>query len=322
MKVLIVDDNPTQRLIVSKQLQHLGHLCVTASDGEQAVEMYLHEAPGLVLMDVQMPGMGGIAATRAIRELDGEKAWTPVIFLTGLAGDEDLSAGIEAGGDDYLTKPAPTMVLAAKIKAMTRLYEMRTRLQSTTRSLQEANRELLRLTTIDGLTGIANRRRFDEALRVEWLRAVRDTTALSLLMIDIDYFKPYNDHYGHVAGDECLRKVAQALRDHVHRPADVVARYGGEEFAVLLPLTPLGGALRVSDGLCKTIAGLSLPHARSAAANCVTVSVGACTMVPERGLDVEQIIAMADAQLYVAKKEGRNRAVGREVLGYARNRPG
>lgn len=310
MKVLAVDDNSTELLIVRKQVEHLGHVCVAASHGAEAVDVFLREAPELVLMDVQMPGMGGIEATRAIREMEGEKAWTPIIFLTGLAGDDDISAGIDAGGDDYLTKPVATKVLAAKIKAMTRLYEVRSR-------LQEANNELLRLSTVDGLTGISNRRRFDAALNAEWFRAVRDTSALTLLMIDIDYFKPYNDHYGHVAGDECLRKVAQALHDQAHRPADVVARYGGEEFAVLLPQTPMGGALQVSNRLRTVVADLALPHARSKAAPCITVSVGACTMVPERGLEVHHIISAADQQLYQAKTKGRNCVAGREVLGYA-----
>ena len=268
-----------------------------------------------------MPGVSGSEATRAIRAAEGHTAWTPIIFLTGLTGDADLTAGIDVGGDDYLTKPAPTQVLADKIKAMARWYEFRARLQDTMRCLQKANLELLRLTTIDRLTGIANRRRLGEALRVEWLRAVHDTTALSLLVIDIDYFKAYNDHYGHLTGDDFLRTVAQALSQQVHRPADLVVRFGGEEFAKLLPLTPLCGGFRVSEGICKTICGLALLHARSSAANCVTASVGACIMVPERGLEVLQLIAAADEQLYIAKKEGRNRAAGRELLGYVRSRP-
>ncbi len=320
MKILVVDDNPAQLLIVRKQVEVLGHECIVATNGIDAVEAFKREAPGLVLMDVEMPLMNGYDATRAIRTLEREEAWTPVIFLTGMTSDADLTSAIESGGDDYLAKPVRSVVLAAKVKAMARLHQMRIKLDATSRSLQEANLELLRLTTVDGLTGIANRRRFDEALRVEWLRAMRDTTALSLLMIDIDHFKNYNDHYGHLAGDDCLRRVAQTLRDNLSRPADLVARYGGEEFVVLLPLTPLGGAMGISNQLCKAISNLAIPHANSGAADRVTISVGACTVVPETSLTEQSLISHADEQLYRAKHEGRNRTIGSEVLGYVEPR--
>lgn len=313
MKVLAVDDNPTQLLVVRKQIEHLGHDCVTATDGIQAVEVFQREAPGLVLMDVQMPRMNGVEATRAIRELEGAKAWTPIIFLTGLTSEDDLSAGIDAGGDDYLNKPVATQVLAAKIKAMMRLYEFRQQLEDTTRSLSVANEELLRLTTIDGLTGIANRRRFDDALRVEWLRAVRDTTAMSLLMIDIDFFKAYNDHYGHLAGDDCLRKVAQTLRDRVHRPADLVARYGGEEFAVLLPGENIQGAFGIAEEIRASVLSLRVQQ-QGRPDLCPTISVGVAAMVPQAGLAPGDLIKSADLALYEAKRSGRNRTVAAPTM--------
>jgi diguanylate cyclase (GGDEF)-like protein len=313
MKILAIDDNVTQLLIVSKQVEHLGHVCVTASNGAEGIAAFQREAPQLVLLDVEMPGMGGFEAARAIRAWEGGKAWTPIIFLTGLSSADDLSAGIDAGGDDFLTKPVSVQVLAAKIKAMTRLYDVRSRLQDTTRQLEQANEILLRLSTVDGLTGIANRRRFDEALNTEWPRAGRDTAPLSLLLIDIDHFKQYNDHYGHVAGDECLHQVALALRQQIKRPADLVARYGGEEFAALLPLTPLGGAMSVAWSLCHAVQNLAIPHAHSSAAHHVTISIGVCAMTPARGLQMQHIVEVADEQLYRAKHDGRNRALGREV---------
>ena len=308
MKILIADDTPTQLLLVRKHIERLGHQCITAANGAQALALFRSESPDLVLMDVIMPDMDGYTVTRAIREIEADQSWTPVIFLTGMNSEEDLKAGIDAGGDDYLAKPFSPMVLAAKIKAMARLYGMRMELARTTQALSDANQVLTRLTAIDGLTGVANRRRFDEALRIEWLSAARESSALSLLMIDIDHFKAFNDGYGHLAGDDCLRRVAATIQQALCRPADLLARYGGEEFAVLLPGTPASGALQVARQVCQNVRELNLCHKHNPAKP-LTVSVGACTVMPDHGGDEQTLVSLADEQLFLAKRAGRDQVM-------------
>jgi diguanylate cyclase (GGDEF)-like protein len=165
---------------------------------------------------------------------------------------------------------------------------------------------LQRLTTLDGLTGIANRRRFDEALQTEWRRNARAATALSLIMIDVDFFKPYNDLYGHLMGDECLRMVAGMMHRVLKRPGDLLARYGGEEFVAILPSTPLAGGMLIAQQMCDAVADLSIPHAGSSVSNVLTVSLGLACAVPAHGVAPEKLTALADAMLYSAKQKGRN----------------
>ena len=173
-------------------------------------------------------------------------------------------------------------------------------------ALRQANQELQRLANIDGLTQIANRRRFDQVLKQEWKRLRRDQAPLSLILCDIDYFKLYNDHHGHLAGDDCLRQVAQAIQKSVHRPADWAARYGGEEFAVILPSTTAEGALQVAAQIQATLANLNLPHGRSLVSRTVTLSMGIATAIPALESSPEELIKTADRALYSAKAEGRN----------------
>ena len=173
-------------------------------------------------------------------------------------------------------------------------------------ALRQANQELQRLANIDGLTEIANRRRFDKVLQQEWMRLRRDQAPLSLILCDVDYFKLYNDHNGHLAGDDCLRQVAQAIQKSVHRPADLAARYGGEEFAVILPSTTAEGAFQVAAQIQATLANLNLPHGRSLVSRTVTLSMGIATAIPALGFSPDELIEAADRALYSAKAEGRN----------------
>jgi diguanylate cyclase (GGDEF)-like protein len=310
MNVLIVDDSPATLLLACKQVEAMGHVVLTAADGAQAITQFMRERPDLILMDIVMPGMDGFETTRRIRAIENGTAWTPIIFLTAMVQDEDLQQGIGVGGDDYLTKPFRRIVLESKIKAMQRIAEMRQALVDTTLKLDTANRELSRLSSLDGLTGIANRRRFDEAIDAEWRRARRNSSTVSLVLADIDHFKDFNDSRGHQAGDECLRKVAYALQCTVKRPGDLVARYGGEEFAVLLPETLPEGALFLANQLRLAVAGIKLPHAVSPVANHVTISLGVASSTPEPGNSTVQLITTADERLYAAKRNGRNRVCG------------
>lgn len=307
MKVLVVEDSRTSLLMITHQLQGLGATTVGAPDGRTALELFARERPDLVLLDVILPDIDGMEVARRIRDSEEQGHWTPIVFLTACTADSDVERGIAAGGDDYLIKPISEIVLGAKLRAMQRIAHMRDALYQSTRALDAANRELLRLSSVDGLTGIANRRQFDHSVALEWRRSARTQEPMSLLMCDVDCFKQYNDRHGHLAGDECLRRVATALTDNKQRPADLVARYGGEEFAVILPETDAGGALLVAEKLRAAIQALAIPHLGSVAASHVTISIGAATRVPVSGQPPTSLIAYADKALYRAKRDGRNR---------------
>lgn len=296
-------------MLVCQQLGQMGLEALHARDGETGIEMFLAHRPDLVLLDVIMPGLDGFEVAHRIRQLEGDGAWTPIIFLTSRTGDDDLRRGIEVGGDDYLIKPVTEVVLRAKVRAMQRIAQMRFSLLVLTRKLDEANQELQRLSATDGLTGIANRRRFDESLSREWARAVREGAPLALLLLDVDYFKLYNDNYGHQAGDDVLHTIASTLASGLHRPTDLVARYGGEEFVVLLPGTDQSGALQVAEGLRAAVESLAIEHVYSHASHIVTVSTGLACCVPTMGdeLGHQGLVRAADRALYQAKEQGRNR---------------
>jgi len=311
MKALIIEDTLTSATLVCHQLGKMGLETVHARDGESGIELFKSERPDLILLDIIMPGLDGFEVARRIRQLERDGEWTPIIFLTARTGDEDLERGIEVGGDDYLIKPVSEIVLKAKVRAMQRIAQMRYSLLVLTRKLDEANRELMRLSSADGLTGIANRRRFDETLLKEWRRCAREARPLALLLIDVDFFKPFNDNYGHQAGDECLKAVARVLSQTLHRPSDLAARYGGEEFAVILPGTDEAGALAVAEALRVAVQQMGITHRYSEVAPVVTISVGLACATPQPGNETGFIglLKDADAALYRAKSEGRNRVV-------------
>lgn len=309
MKVLVIEDTVTSATLVCHQLTKMGLAAMHARDGECGIDMFKRERPDLVLLDIIMPGMDGFEVAHRIRQLEQDGDWTPIIFLTARASENDLQRAIEVGGDDYLIKPASEVVLKAKVSAMQRIAQMRSALLVLTRKLDDANRELTRLSSVDGLTGIANRRRFDESLLREWRRASRTGSPVSLLVADVDSFKPFNDNYGHQVGDECLKAVARTLELKLRRPTDLVARYGGEEFAAVLPETDLDGALAVAEAMRGGIESLAITHRFSAAAPVVTISVGVASMRPERGDETGFVglIKAADDALFRAKRLGRNR---------------
>jgi diguanylate cyclase (GGDEF)-like protein len=304
MKIVIVDDQRAVRVRLAAMIEKMGHQAIQAEDGQRGVEVWERERPDLVLMDALMPVLDGYGAAQRIRAMEPD-GWTPIIFLSSAEADQDVERGIDSGGDDYLVKPVSRVVLHAKIRAMQRIDEMRRRMGEMTRSLAEANRELARLNNEDVLTGLANRRCFDDALRRQTREAQAAEQPLSLVMVDVDFFKPYNDHLGHQAGDECLRSVARVLEAQRDKAREVAARYGGEEFAMILPGVDAEGALARGERLREAVEALRLPHANSAAGRWVTVSVGVSTLRSATD-DGAWMLAEADASLYRAKRSGRN----------------
>ncbi len=298
MRILLVEDSPTLRHAMSRYIEHAGHEAVIAENGEQSLQILEHDLVDLVIMDVEMPGLNGFETTRLIREwLAGH--WIPIMFVTGKSDDESFAEGIEAGGDDYLIKPVNPVILKAKIRAMERLIEMRNQ-------LNKLNKELETLSQRDSLTHLYNRRTFNELSTKEWLRAGRTKKSISLLMLDIDHFKQYNDHYGHPAGDRCLIKVSKALEDTLKRPTDIVARYGGEEFVVLLPDTDLAGAEIVAEKLRSAIEDLDIHHEMSDTAEVITTSIGLCSSDYTTGFKIAALFKPSDQLLYKSKADGRN----------------
>ncbi len=274
----------------------------------------------LILMDIEMDEMSGIEATRRIREAD-ELQDIPVLMVTGDTSDESLQEAFTAGAVDYLTKPIRKVELLARIRSFLKLkqetdarkakqkelLELADVLSRTNDKLEQANEKLRLASLTDGLTGIFNRRYFDETLDKEWRRLCRVSRPISLMMIDIDFFKAYNDINGHQMGDQCLKTVAERIRVQVKRAADFVARYGGEEFAVVLPETKIEGAGVLGRKIREAVEGSHLHHPATPFSEHVTVSIGIASMIPGKETLSDELIACADKALYRAKVEGRNR---------------
>ncbi|MDT3377711.1 diguanylate cyclase domain-containing protein [Labrys portucalensis] len=290
--VLIVDDDRINRTILAELLQRECRILL-AKDGPSALQRAQDERSiDLILLDVSMPGMDGYEVLRRLRS-EPQTANIAVIFITALTDEQDEERGLSLGAADYVFKPISPAIVRARVRNHLKLVAQRN--------------ELERLSEKDGLTGIANRRYFDKAFELAWRHAVRSGDPLSVAMIDVDHFKEYNDHYGHGAGDEALRQVAQALARAAGRPYDVVARYGGEEFVMLLPglheLEPLLERLR------QAVLDLDLPHARSRTAEAVTISCGGVVAFVSQTDKPAALLGWADKLLYRAKQQGRNRVL-------------
>jgi diguanylate cyclase (GGDEF)-like protein len=291
--ILIVDDEPIQSEILG-QLLETDYEVLCANSGREALALMESYRPDLVLLDVMMADLDGYQVLSQAKQ-NPVTTNIPVIFITALGQYEAEARGLELGAIDYIAKPFnPTIV------------RMRVRNHL---ALKQARDELARLATTDGLTGLANRRRFDEALAGEIKRLTRTRAKLSLVLLDVDHFKLFNDLYGHLAGDQCLRLVGQTLKSALHRPADLSARYGGEEFACILPETDEYGAHPVAQAILQRIADLGIPHAESSTGAYVTASIGLVTTSCCPGLGAEAVVAAADADLYRAKQYGRNQVV-------------
>lgn len=305
--VLLVDDQRMvcegirRMLLGEKDIEF--HYC---TEPKKALTMAMEIRPSVILQDLIMPDVDGYTLVNDYRA-EPETQNIPVIVLSSKEDPEDKSKAFERGANDYLVKLPSQIELIARIRAHSRSYLAHQALRETQAKLEEKNAELKKLSCMDGLTGIANRRRLDEFLQKECLRSVRDDSPLSVILIDIDFFKPYNDHYGHLAGDECLRKVARGMDEVVQRASDLVARYGGEEFSVVLPNTDLKGAIRIATELLEKIRALGVPHEYSKAADIVTISLGVVSRVACENLAPADLLNLADAALYEAKESGRNR---------------
>jgi diguanylate cyclase (GGDEF)-like protein len=291
-ELLVVDDNPGNLELLVRVLTAKGYLVRAFPDAELALSSVELCVPDLVLLDVGLPGMDGYEACRRLRS-DARTRDIPIIFLSARTDTDDIVRGFDSGGSDYVTKPIRERELLARIRVHLQVKQ-----------LQD---ELRRLSTIDALTGLYNRRALDDTLRAEWRRNQRQKAWLGVILVDVDYFKSYNDHYGHQQGDLCLRSVAHAIATAARRSGDFVARYGGEEFAVLLPNTDLAGTQLVANRIRTTVNDLRLSHAFSPVGVVVTVSQGASAAVPDRSTTAEGLIETADRRLYFAKQNGRDR---------------
>jgi diguanylate cyclase (GGDEF)-like protein len=306
LTILVVDDQPAVRVALVAQLDALGHRVLEAGDATWALDQFQRHQPDLVLLDVVMPGHDGYWLARQMRQAESGR-WTPIIFLSARDQEQDLWKGIESGGDDYLVKPVSAVVLAAKLRAMSRLQQMQAQLMQVSSELRTANQRLQHLSELDELTGLINRRGFDRLLHAEIGAARREQQPLTLVFCDLDAFKPYNDTLGHVQGDDCLRRIGALLRDACHRPRDRATRYGGEEFALILPNTPKSGAMTFARAVRRMLAGLALPHPASPVGGLVTLTGGITTCIPDAQTTTEGMVMRADQALYAAKAQGRDR---------------
>lgn len=306
--VLLVEDQASVRATLAGELRHVGvSEVLEAASADAALQLFKLRRPDLVLLDIHLPGGNdGYWVAQRMREAE-PGGWTPIIFLSGLDGDLDVWRGIEAGGDDYLVKPVKPIVLAAKLRAMRRLRDMRRRLVELTEELHVANQHLNEMVEMDPLTGLVNRRGFDRILHSEILAARRDGVPLTLMLCDLDHFKRYNDTLGHVQGDACLKEVGRVLHDVCMRPRDVASRYGGEEFAPILPNTPRSGAMTFARALGKLLKARAIAHPGSPNGETLTLSGGITTCVPDDGTSAETMLMRADEALYAAKAQGRDR---------------
>jgi diguanylate cyclase len=322
--ILIVDDEPRNFDVIEAFLNEYDYELNYASSGQEALESLEIFEIDLILLDVMMPEMDGIEVCEHIKSIPKYRP-IPIIMVTALTAKEDLAQCLNAGANDFISKPVNALELRARVQSMLRMKQQYDALQislnrqsvleAEKRALLEvhnmelerqANEANLRANT-DGLTQVYNRRCFDERLQKEWRRLMREQEWLSLILMDIDYFKFYNDFYGHLSGDDCLSQVAQTAAKQLKRPDDLFARYGGEEFIVLLPNTEIDGVIAVAESIQEAIRNLNIPHKDSKISEIVTISMGLSSLIPTSDKSPEHLIALSDKALYAAKYKGRNR---------------
>ncbi|WP_430459454.1 diguanylate cyclase domain-containing protein [Thalassolituus sp. LLYu03] len=291
-RLMIVDDQPLIIRVLNEIFKAEFEVFM-ATTGQQALAMCAVNPPDIMLLDVMMPEMDGYEVCRMLKASQSMSDF-PVIFVTAQNDVVDEVRAFDVGGVDFISKPINPLLVTARVRTHVTVKLQRDILTS--------------MVTLDGLTGVSNRRYFDEQLLLNWRQCQRDQCALSLILIDIDCFKQYNDRYGHIAGDAVLQNVAGTLRSLLKRPLDSFSRYGGEEFVCLLPATEHEGAALVADHMLEAVHRLGIQHEASSVAAHVTISAGVATMIPDVVFQAEQLVAAADEQLYRAKREGRDRA--------------
>lgn len=326
MKILLIDDDLDAAELVRELLQRTWEVDVTIATTAGEAQT-LVEAPGadhaapfdLIVLDVGLPDFDGIELCRRIRQR-ASLSLVPVVMVSGHTGEQDIEAALDVGATDYVCKPVRSRELVARIRAALRDKLTRERerhataeLEHATADLKRTNATLERLTAVDPLTQLPNRRQFNQVFVREWRRAARTGACLSVVMVDIDHFHAFNERYGHLAGDQCLIKVASALSAAAQRPSDLPARWGGEEFLYVLPDTQIDGARLVAERVRAAVEQLHVPHEGSTAAPYVTVSVGLATMMPTLDRSAEELLGAADAALFRAKSLGRNRVCEAQV---------
>ena len=291
--ILIVDDEKSNRRILKNLLQEQAKI-IFAKNGHQAIELTNKHLPDLILMDVLMPEFSGFDVIDVLKK-NNRTMHIAVIFITGLTYSDDEAQGFSLGCCDYIYKPFKSNVVIARVMMHLELIRQRKILND--------------IAHVDALTGVSNRRKMDEVLADEILANNRNKTTLVIAMLDIDFFKPYNDNYGHGAGDIALRQVGDILRDSCKRPRDFVARYGGEEFVVVLPDSTLEGAKLVLEGISESIREKEITHQYSDVASVLTISIGAIVIEDCPNCTVDNVLKKADQLLYQAKGNGRNQLV-------------
>ena len=317
--ILLVDNNPDDLKNLTITLDHKGYQTKKALDGNKAINIAQETQPDLILLDLMTPPINGYQVCASLKNSDRTNN-IPIIFFSDSHDKTDKVKAIEIGGVDCITKPFYLEEAIARIERQLEIQRLQQLLQQQNillqneiarrtkveNALRQANQELHCLATIDQLTRVANRRQFDKYLEREWRRLSREKAPLSLILLDIDYFKRYNDSQGHQAGDNCLEQVAQVIAKSVQRPADLVARYGGEEFAVILPNTSLEGAIYIANKIKRAVYDLHLHHPSSDVSDVVTISQGISSTIPFIGTSPESLIYDTDLALYTAKSQGRD----------------
>jgi len=295
--ILIVDDQATV-LQSLYQLFKDSHEVFVATSGIQALNLVKVNPPDLILLDMVMPGMTGMEVCRQLKE-DPETQNIPVIFLTANCSVDDEARALDAGAADFISKPFNPRIVTVRVNTQLRL---------------KAKSDLLRrIARTDALTGLSNRRHFNSTLNREWRRCARSSLPISLVFIDVDFFKRFNDIYGHPMGDYCLSSVATAMKSRMWRPADLLARFGGEEFVCLLPETPLEGATHKAQELEASVRALAIAHEGSGVAPVVTISLGVAAAQPAHGDDPRALVDAADRMLYEAKAGGRGQVRSAQI---------
>ncbi|ELB2201313.1 diguanylate cyclase [Vibrio parahaemolyticus] len=304
MRILLVDDVQLDRMQLAIRLKQLGHIVKAVGSGIEALNTYESFDPELVLLDISMPEMNGFEVSLHVRETFPD--WIPIIFLSSHEEPEMIAKAIDAGGDDYLIKPVDKLVLNSKLIAMQRIAHMRRELKQATAQLEQVNQLLTQQANEDGLTKLFNRRYIDQKLdsMVAWHG--RHHMPMAMILLDVDFFKPFNDNYGHIEGDRCLQAIANQLKATFCRSGEYVGRYGGEEFVVLLSSTDAQTAEREAERIQEAMYFLDYQHEFSSVANRVTVSQGVFVFQPTGKENQADLYATADRALYTSKSLGRN----------------